>query len=111
MLTALIIAHLVGDFLLQNHWMQRKSEDSFVCVVHILAYSMPFVVIRYTTDLPFLLFLLIFTEHFLQDRFALHLWWMKIYGQTPPDKWPTGPLCVDQAMHIGFIGLFYWLCT
>lgn len=34
MLAKLFIAHLVGDFLLQNHWMQAKSKSSFVCSVH-----------------------------------------------------------------------------
>lgn len=111
MLTALIIAHLVGDFLLQNHWMQRKSEDTFVCAVHIFMYLLPFAALHFVKPIPVLLCWLIFIEHFIQDRFALHLKWMSLYGQSTSDKWPVGPLCVDQAMHIGFIGLFYWLCT
>jgi uncharacterized protein DUF3307 len=105
-MTALIIAHLIGDFLLQNHWMQRKSESSWVCTVHVAVYALPMMFVA-----PGLLLALILIEHWLQDRFGLHLRWMRFYGQTPPDKWPVGPLCVDQAMHIAFMGLFYWLCS
>ena len=92
------VAHLVGDFLLQNHWMQRKSVSSFVCTVHIAFYSTVFWLI-----LSWPLVLAILLEHWLQDRFGLHLRWMKFYGQTPPDKWPVGPLCMDQSLHLAFI--------
>lgn len=49
--------------------------------------------------------ILIGVQHYAQDRYALHLRWMKFYGQTPPDKWPVGPLCIDQAMHIVWIAI------
>lgn len=38
----LLAAHAVGDYLLQNEWMQRKSQCSFVCAVHVACYSLPF---------------------------------------------------------------------
>lgn len=107
-LAPLICAHLVGDFILQNHWMQRKSVSSFVCTIHVLCYSIPFIPFAVWHG-PKWVFFAILIEHWLQDRFALHLKWMKFYEQTPSDKWPTGPLCVDQAFHIGFIGLFVWI--
>lgn len=105
MLTQLICAHLVGDFLLQNHWMQQKSKSSFVCSVHVLCYSLPFLMLFIFASIPIWALAAIFTQHWLQDRFALHTKWMAIYGQTMPDKWPVGPLCMDQAWHIGFIWL------
>lgn len=105
MLAELIVAHLVGDFILQNHWMQRKAVSSWVCTVHVACYSIPFWLLGLS---PWLI-LAILTEHWLQDRFALHLRWMKLYRQTTPDKWPVGPLCIDQAFHAGFILLFYKL--
>lgn len=105
MLTQLICAHLVGDFLLQNHWMQQKSKSSFVCTVHVLCYSLPFLMLFFFVSLPLWALAAILIQHWLQDRFALHTKWMTIYGQTMPDKWPVGPLCMDQAWHIGFIWL------
>jgi len=121
-LAILFACHLVGDFLLQNDWMQRKSKSSFVCTVHVAFYAVPFALFWWFNDgygtnwyrwarLPELVVLLILCEHWLQDRFALHLRWMKIFGQTTPDKWPVGPLCIDQALHKkSFNGLSH-VCT
>lgn len=106
MLTRLIICHLVGDFLLQNHWMQRKASSSFVCTVHVLAYAIPFVVSAALGLVPWWILPLILAQHWLQDRYALHTCWMEAYQQTPPDKWPIGPLIIDQVFHIAFIALF-----
>lgn len=100
----MIVAHVAGDFLLQNHWMQQKSKSSFVCSVHVLAYSLPFVALTFW-GLPLWAVAVILGQHWLQDRFGLHLYWMRLYGQTTPDKWPVGPLCMDQSMHLLFIGL------
>ena len=103
MLAYLISCHLIGDFLLQNHWMQMKSKSSFVCAVHVLSYMLPFLLVGYAIQVPGWMLGLIAAEHFLQDRFALHLKWMKAYSHSTSEQWPTGPLCVDQAMHIGFM--------
>jgi len=104
-LSSLIIAHLVGDFLLQNDWMQRKTVSSFVCSVHIAAYSVPFIMLVLAGRLEAWMLLCILTQHWLQDRFSLHRYWMTFFRQTPPDKWPIGPLCMDQSFHLAFIGL------
>lgn len=100
-LAHLICAHLTGDFLLQNHWMQRKTESSWVCTVHVAFYLIPFLFMR----LGLWVLLAIAVEHWLQDRFGLARRWMVVYRQTPPELWPVGPLCMDQAMHIWFIWL------
>lgn len=99
----LLAAHLIGDFLLQNDWMQAKSRSSRVCLVHVLFYAIPFSVLCGLGFLSLTALVLILVEHFLQDRFALHLKWMRFYGHTTAEKWPTGPLCVDQSMHVAFI--------
>lgn len=101
----LMIAHLVGDFLLQNHWMQAKSRSSWVCSVHVAAYSIPFWLCVLLGGLPVWALVAILVEHWLQDRFVLHLGWMKAYKQSPPELWPVGPLCIDQSMHLAFIAL------
>lgn len=111
LLAQLIVCHLIGDFLLQNNWMQAKSRSTFVCTVHVLVYSLPFwaaALYLKMAVLPWMLWA-IFAQHWIQDRFQLHMHWMWLYQQTPQDKWPVGPLCVDQAMHIAFIGLVCFL--
>lgn len=105
MIALLITAHLFGDFPLQNDWMQSKSRNSWVCTAHVAAYSLPFLALAILSAIPWWVFVVIISEHWLQDRFALHLKWTRLYRQTPPDKWPIGPLCMDQAWHISFIGL------
>lgn len=107
LLAKLIVCHLVGDFILQNDSMQEKSRDSFTCFIHCGMYTMPFMYVMGNTWHMPLLVLLIAVQHYFQDRYGLHLKWMKLYGQTPPEKWPVGPLCVDQSFHIGFICLAY----
>jgi len=103
MLSYLIAAHLFGDFPLQNHWMQRKAQSSFVCTVHVLCYSLPFWGLVALGIVPGWLVVVLLVEHWFQDRFGLHIKWMKFYRQTTPDKWPVGPLCMDQAWHVSFI--------
>lgn len=105
MLALLIGAHIIGDFLLQNDWMQQKSKNTWVCLVHVGVYAQPILILNALGIIPWWMGLLIIWQHFFQDRFALHLKWMKLYRQTPPEKWPVGPLCMDQAMHIGFMWL------
>jgi hypothetical protein len=105
MLAFLFAAHLAGDFLLQNDWMQAKSKSTAVCTAHVACYSVPF----WFFGLPWWAYSAIMVEHWLQDRFALHLKWMKFYRQTTPDKWPVGPLCIDQSLHLAFMALVCWL--
>ena len=100
-----IVCHLCGDFLFQNHWMQRKSENSFVCAVHVMTYMLPFLLAGFLIPAPAWMLCAIAVEHFLQDRYALHLKWMRFYSHSTSDQWPTGPLCIDQSMHITFIGI------
>lgn len=99
----LIIAHLVGDFLLQNNWMQTKARSSAVCTAHVACYAIPFTLIWGATGWPLWVLAAILAEHWVQDRFSLHLKWIRLFEQTPPDRWPIGPLCVDQSLHLAFI--------
>jgi len=101
----ILVLHLIGDFLLQNHVMQMKSKSSLICTIHVAAYSIPFCFGVGCGVLNHLQLAAILIEHWLQDRYALHLRWMKFFRQTPPDLWPVGPLCMDQSMHLAFIAL------
>jgi hypothetical protein len=107
----LLCCHCIGDGVLQNHWMQRKAVDSWVCTVHVLAYSAPF--LAFATGGPsgppklhWLVLILILGQHWLQDRLQLHIRWMTWWGQTPASAWPVGPLYVDQCWHVGWLMVF-----
>lgn len=104
-LAFLIAAHLLGDFVLQNEPMAlRKASSSLACFCHVVCYSAGFGLLL-ALGLPFWAYFAILAQHFAQDRWGLHLRWMRFYGQSTPDKWPIGPLCVDQALHVSFIAL------
>jgi hypothetical protein len=94
-----ILAHFIGDFLLQNAWMQKKTKSSWHCLVHVLVYSVPFTF----TGLSHGVVLLILVQHFLQDRMGWAAAWQRFIRQTP--GWETGRLIVDQVLHISFICL------
>jgi len=99
----MLAAHLAGDFIGQNHYHQTKSKDSLVCTAHVAVYSIGFLLLASAGLLPWWAVLAVAVQHWLQDRFALHVKWMHFYCQTPVDKWPVGPLCVDQAFHLVFL--------
>ncbi len=71
-----LVAHLVGDFLLQTDWMAReKNRNSFACLVHVFFYTLPFLLI---TQSPAALAVIAGT-HFAIDRWQMgrYLIWVR----------------------------------
>jgi hypothetical protein len=71
-----IIAHFVGDYILQSDWMvQHKGQKWSAAFVHVVFYSLPFLFL--TTD-PLVLAVIAGT-HMVIDRWRLarHLIWIK----------------------------------
>jgi hypothetical protein len=63
-----IVAHLVGDYILQSHWMAtEKTKQSLAAAVHAFVYSLPFVLITQSVAA----LAVICGTHFLIDRFRL----------------------------------------
>lgn len=63
-----IVAHFVGDYILQSDWMVReKGTNSLAAVVHVVFYTLPFVLI---TQNPLTL-AVIAGSHFAIDRWRL----------------------------------------
>lgn len=111
-----LVAHGVGDYLLQSEWMAReKTRRSLAAFVHCVFYLIPFLFI--TLDPAALA--VIFGTHFVIDRWHLarHVAWIKnrpwpgsrpwseckatgYYPDTP--EWAAGWLVVivDNLMHI-----------
>ena len=104
------VAHLVGDFIIQNDWMAlNKKRNSFACLVHILVYLLPFLF----CGLRWWQIALIGLQHFAQDRGSFILWWVGKIKRVPKEYWGQIPLFVDQAFHclwieivllLGFLG-------
>lgn len=71
-----IVAHLVGDYVLQSDWMvQNKGSSHFACLVHVVFYTLPFLLI---TQEPAALAVIAGT-HYVIDRWRLArvLIWLK----------------------------------
>lgn len=47
-----LIAHLVGDYLLQSDWMaQHKRRSTIACLLHALLYALPFLLLCWHPDM------------------------------------------------------------
>lgn len=63
-----LVAHAVGDYILQSHWMATaKTRNSVAAAIHAITYTLPFLLI---TQSPEALAIICGT-HFLVDRFRL----------------------------------------
>ncbi len=94
------VAHLIGDFILQNEWMAvNKKNRSFACMVHTLVYLVPFLL----SYLQWWQILLIGIQHFIQDRTEFIFWWGRVWKRTDLKRWNGLPLFVDQAFHVVWI--------
>lgn len=111
-----IMAHAVGDYVLQSDWMARhKPNRSLAALVHVVFYALPFL---FLTQNPLTLFV-IAGSHFIIDRWGIAryvIWgWSRPWPGSrplrecsrtghPPDlpdymaRWLF--IIVDQIMHI-----------
>lgn len=63
-----IVAHLIGDYLLQSHWMAtEKTKRTVAALAHVATYVLPFLLL--TRDARALA--IIVGTHFFIDRFRL----------------------------------------
>ena len=63
-----LLAHAIGDYLLQSHWMAtHKTKSTFACLAHVACYSIAFLPL-----VPSLSSLLVIAgSHFVIDRWRL----------------------------------------
>lgn len=98
-----VLAHFVGDFLLQTHEMAvRKKTSSIFCSFHVACYIVPFLL----CGLAWWQLLLIMVQHFIQDRTGLVVWLMKVKGSAGFIEPPFGPwsiIVMDNILHILWI--------
>lgn len=104
-----LVAHLVGDYILQSHWMAtEKTKRSAAAALHAVCYSLPFVFIA---SIPALW--VIAVSHFVIDRWriARFVVWAKngcrgpftatgYPGDTPPWLAVWLLIIADNTLHI-----------
>lgn len=96
-----LVAHAVGDYVLQSDWMaSKKTESWFPAVVHAICYTLPFLFL--TRSVPALSFICV--THFAIDhwRLARFVIWVKNFAAPPPvERWDrlTGLQKVETWWH------------
>lgn len=73
---AILLAHLVGDYILQSHWMaSEKTKRWWPAIAHGVTYGLPFLLV---TQSPAALAVIVGT-HVVIDRYRLarHVVWAK----------------------------------
>lgn len=86
----IILAHLVGDYLIQSHWMATEKVNRWwPAIAHGLSYTLPYALV---TQSPVALVVIAGT-HILIDRYRLakHVVWLK--NQLGPSQPPARPHC------------------
>lgn len=102
-----LLAHLVGDYFLQPHWMAtEKTKRWFPAILHGLIYSLPFL---FLTTSPLALGIIAVT-HMVIDRYRLANWVARIKNWTfTPSGYPEGTpdwlwvwlmIITDNTMHL-----------
>jgi hypothetical protein len=88
----IILAHLVGDYLIQSHWMATEKVNRWwPAVVHGLTYTLPYMLVTQSL----LALAVIAGTHVVIDRYRLakHVVWLKnqVGPRTHrPGQTPTG---------------------
>lgn len=83
----ILLAHLVGDYLIQSHWMAtQKTNRWWPAIAHGLTYTLPYLLV---TQSPFPLAVIAGT-HIVIDRYRLarHVVWFK--NQLAPQWYRSG---------------------
>jgi hypothetical protein len=79
-----IVAHLIGDYVLQPHWMAvQKTEKIQIAAGHALLYLVPFLIMRPS----WLTMLLIVTSHFVIDHWRLSRFVVWAQNQFGPKQY------------------------
>lgn len=71
-----LLAHLVGDYLIQSHWMAtKKTKHWWPAIAHAVTYGLPFLFI---TQSPLALLVIVGTHAVIdRHRLARHVVWFK----------------------------------
>lgn len=80
-----LMAHMVGDYLLQSDWMaQNKTNAAFPAIAHAVTYSIPFLFFEPSA----MAIAFIIGTHYLIDRYRLARY--VVYAKnrlSPPSEW------------------------
>ena len=86
-----ILAHLVGDYILQSDWMaQEKTRSTLAAASHAVVYGLPFIALGPSAAA----LLIIIASHLVIDRMRLARY--VVFGKNflaPRSQWPRWERC------------------
>lgn len=94
----IVLAHLVGDYLIQSDWMAlEKTKRWWPAVLHGVTYTLPYLIVTWS----WLALLVICVTHILIDhyRLARYLVWLKNF-LVPRQYWYPWRSCTATGYHI-----------
>jgi len=99
-----LIAHGVGDFMLQNQWMaDNKAKSNWVCAIHVLLYGLAFYLFTWGA-ISLAQMAAVVGTHFLIDRLRLaYRWRLMMNIDYPLEQGPINTfviIAIDQVMHV-----------
>ena len=116
-----LIAHLIGDWMLQNDWMARKKRGrwwSRECLTHCAVYTLvlsmalwflgPTVGVTPAPNVLVAFAIYIFMTHLTIDGLNLPRHWGRLVGQSDN---PAVAVVVDQTMHLIVLAVAALLLT
>lgn len=95
--TLFLLAHLIGDYVLQSDWMaSSKTKSSWPALAHAITYTIPFLLLGSSSSQV----LFIAATHFVIDRWRLarYVCWAKNWlapKWLPPSESSTDPPCKE----------------
>lgn len=88
MFEAMIIGHLIGDYLTQTDWLamnkqKRTWRGMYACFLHCILYSLSMLAtFSFVGMFSWKIFIIAFATHYPIDRYGLGEKWMALIGQT-----------------------------
>lgn len=99
---ALLVGHLIGDFLFQTGWMARyKATKWGPLLTHVVVYTLVVTLVGWWSGgLSVWAIVLIFVSHIVLDHKGFVGWWSRhVQSVTrPTDAWVT--IMADQVFHV-----------
>lgn len=99
----LLIAHLVGDYLLQIGWMAgNKTKNWLATLTHSAVYTLTVAVLAafFINGFSPWGFVLIFVSHAIIDRRFITTFWVTTIMTTPESERGWLTIVVDQIFHL-----------
>lgn len=108
---ALLVGHLIGDFLFQTAWMAWYKQSRWApLLAHVVTYTAIVTAVGlWHGGLSIWAVMLIFITHLWIDRGSLVRWWARtIQGVArPEDAWLR--IVTDQIFHIVVLAAAVWV--